>query len=147
MWAKLSPQPQAIKFGQLKQIYVCDCVWRNLSEFSSLLSSFSILINCRGLGLRFYWKHRCKCSYLWLEVKEGCLTFSVLTWVQCLKTFIPTCAMSYWVKTLFSWCRCCFQPSALQGLRVLILIMKSLKLPSLCLKPICPPWVTVCSRW
>ena len=144
----LSPQPKAIKFRELKQIYVCDCVCRrNLSEFSSLLSSFSILINYRGLGHRFYWKHRCKCSYPWLEVKEGCLTFSVLIWVQWLKTFIPTCAMSYWVKTLFCWCRRYFQPSALQGLQVLILIMKNLNLLSSCLKPICPLWGTVCSRW
>ena len=55
--------------------------------------------------------------------------------------------MSYWVKRLFCWCRCDFQPSALQGLRVLIPIMRNLKLLSLCLKPICPRWATVCSRW
>lgn len=55
--------------------------------------------------------------------------------------------MHSWLKRLFHGCGYDVQPSALQGLQALTLIMRNQKLQSLCLKPTCPPWATVSNRW
>lgn len=100
------------------------CVGRMFLSFSILLSSFSIRISCRGLGLNepdfmdnlgvLYWKYSCIFSHEWPEVKDGPLTFSIIIWILSLTHYSITC-YALLMKKMVLLVQMCFSPFCVAG--------------------------------